>query len=121
MNLFWVFLGGGCGAASRYLLGLLPIAASFPFITFGINLLGSFLIGLISGWAFKQAEFNQQLILLLQVGFCGGVTTFSTFSLDLCKLLDQGSWALGLTYAIGTVLGCLLCTYLGRTLILSLS
>jgi CrcB protein len=121
MNLLLVFAGGGAGAVLRYLLGLLPIGGSFPIITCAINILGSFLIGLIFGLSSRATGLNPQLVLLLQVGFCGGFTTFSTFSLDLFRLLDQGSYGLGLGYAAGTVLACLIFTYLGRQLVLNLN
>lgn len=65
------------------LLGKLPVkAAGFPVITLGINVVGAFCIGLIVAAVGKHSGWDPRLVLFLKVGFCGGFTTFSTFSLE---------------------------------------
>jgi len=108
INCLFVGLGGLAGSVARYLLGLIPVKTenSFPFITLGINLLGSFCIGIISAAAGKNAAFNQHLLLLLKVGICGGFTTFSTFSLESFSLFERGRPMTALLYiTLSAVLG----------------
>ena len=79
----FVALGGAIGSVSRFLLGKLPVkAAGFPVITLGINVVGAFCIGLIVAAVGKHSGWDPRLVLFLKVGFCGGFTTFSTFSLE---------------------------------------
>lgn len=83
MNVLAVFVGSGLGGACRYLCssGIQALAphALFPWGTFAVNVLGCFVIGLLYG-VFDRGNFpNQEMRLLLTVGFCGGFTTFSTF------------------------------------------
>jgi len=95
-----VFLGGGTGAVCRYLLGrLLSVPGGFPWATFGINVVGSFLLGALvvlckdrPGW-----------LALLGVGFCGGFTTFSTFSLETLRMLEVEEYASAGGYVLGSV------------------
>lgn len=92
LNILAVFLGGGIGAACRYLITM--ISNRFFGIahwgTFSANIIGCFLIGYIFGIAMHKAEvFPPALKLFLTVGFLGGLTTFSTFSCEsFCFLRD---------------------------------
>ena len=74
--------GGFIGAVCRYLIGLIPVNENlaFPVKTFAINILGSFVIGLIAGLALKNNALNPRVVLFLKVGICGGFTTFSSRS-----------------------------------------
>ena len=77
-----VGLGGGVGAVCRYVLSLLPVNEKFPCSTLLVNLAGAVLIGFLAGCAGRIPRLAPELRLLLQTGFCGGFTTFSTFSLE---------------------------------------
>ena len=78
-----VGVGGGIGAILRYLIGLIPVGAqnNFPIKTLLINVIGAFVIGLISVLAEKY-QVSPLLVLTLKTGVCGGFTTFSTFALE---------------------------------------
>lgn len=84
-----VALGGGAGAVCRYALTLLPISGRFPFATLIANALGALIIGFLAGCAIRMDSFPANLNLLLKTGFCGGFTTFSTFSLETITLWQQ--------------------------------
>lgn len=108
-ELIAIFLGGGTGSVLRYCVQLALheriVPYNFPWATFTVNIVGSFLIGLFYAWS---ARFNlpTDLRLLLTTGLCGGFTTFSTFSNDGLTLLKQGYGSLFLLYvALSIVLG----------------
>ena len=123
INLLCVAVGGGLGAVCRYLCGLIPVAecGGFPIMTLLINFVGALLIGIIAEIADSAANayFNisDKVILLLKVGFCGGFTTFSTFSLEMFNLVDRGKVWLALAYALVSVVICFAGVLLGRYLI----
>lgn len=115
-----VFLGGGLGSALRYgvqvLLHERIVDYQFPWATFAVNLVGSFLIGLFYA---LSAKFNlpADARLLLTAGFCGGFTTFSTFSNDAMALLQRGDWlTFGIYTTLSVILGIAACL-LGTTVI----
>lgn len=91
--LICIFLGGGTGSVLRYCVQMALheriVPYSFPWATFTVNILGSFLIGLFYAWS---ARFNlsTEIRMLLTTGLCGGFTTFSTFSNDGVIMLKQG-------------------------------
>lgn len=107
MKLLWVFIGGGSGACIRYLLTLLGSSLNLKFLaTMGINVLGSFLIGIV--WMWAQAKgLRPELSTLVIAGFLGGFTTYSTFSLEASNLLRNGDFANASLYIIGTVVLCI--------------
>jgi len=91
MPYLWVGLGGFFGASSRYFMGrLLQSQVGFPFATLFVNVVGSFLIGVLSVWLFQRSQFGDELRLLLMVGFLGSFTTFSAFSLETLALIQAG-------------------------------
>jgi len=101
--LLFVFLGGGLGSSFRYLIGLWLKPYSFPWGTLTANSIGCLLIGLFVGYFNRMGLIKDPLALFFVVGFCGGLTTFSSFSLDLFHLSKGSSLVYPLFYFIGTV------------------
>lgn len=116
MSFLFVALGGAVGAMCRYGLSLIIIKSDFPFMTFVANFLGAFFIGLIAGFAKKNNSISPNLILFLKTGFCGGFTTFSTFSLETWKLLENQKYAMSGLYAGASLLCCLAGVAIGNWL-----
>ena len=106
MNFLIVALGGAIGAAARYGLSLITVKIDFPLMTFITNLLGAFAIGLIVGFAAKK-NLDSHLILFLKTGFCGGFTTFSTFSLETFNLFQTGNYFIAGLYAVLSLALCI--------------
>ncbi len=112
-----VFLGGGLGSVARFGIARLLAqfaSAAFPFATFGVNIVGSFLIGLF--WAIPAISDRSPYMFLLSVGFCGGFTTFSAFSWESYSLLKQGDLLLFFAYVLLSVALCLPATWGGYVL-----
>lgn len=108
-----IFIGGGLGSVMRYGVQMLLheriVAYDFPWATFGVNIAGSFLIGLFYALS-DRINISAEVRLLLTAGLCGGFTTFSTFSNDCMLMLRQGEWTLALTYiSLSVVLGICAC------------
>ena len=95
LNFIAVFIGGGIGSLLRYLTGLY-----LPFPTFVVNIAGSFILGILFGIFVDKPEVNQGLKLALTVGFCGGLTTFSTLSFQLFELIKMNEFVNCLIYAM---------------------
>jgi CrcB protein len=96
-----VFLGGGLGSVCRYLLGAAiqeRAHSGFPFGTLAVNVIGCLAIGAIAKF-FLHAQTQPLSRTFLMVGFCGGFTTFSTFSHETVGLVQGGRWLAGMTYA----------------------
>ena len=110
-----ISVGAAVGAVARWLLGL-ALNAAFPAIPPGTllaNLLGGYLVGVAIEALSAPAGLNPELRLLVITGFLGGLTTFSTFSAEVAKLLQQGSLLLAGTEIAAHVLGSVLLTILG--------
>lgn len=93
----WVGLGGLLGTLARFYLGSYITArtgGAFPLGTFLINVSGSLLLGILASAGARLGPIPPHLRLALTVGFCGGYTTFSTWSLETVRLLDTGSYLL---------------------------
>ena len=118
--LICIFLGGGTGSVLRYCVQLALheriVPYNFPWATFTVNIVGSFLIGMFYA---LSARFNlaTDIRLLLTTGLCGGFTTFSTFSNDSLILLKQGLHGLFLLYVVLSVALGVAAAMLGGALI----
>jgi len=115
---FAVAIGGALGSMARFWLTGAVTALTgprFPWGTLLINVVGSFVIGGVSGLTLTPARIamHPDLRIFLMVGICGGFTTFSAFSLQLLELLQTGYVVAGLLYAAGSVLLCLLFVWFG--------
>jgi len=114
-----VFVGAGIGGALRH--GVNVGAArlfgyGFPFGTLIVNVLGSFLIGLLAGWFAFRPGVPQDMRLFLTTGILGGFTTFSAFSLDAALLIERNAYALAAAYLLGSVTASLVALFLGLAL-----
>jgi CrcB protein len=111
--------GSFLGGISRYLLSRAiqnSVASTFPFGTLWVNIFGCFLIGLLYGLSDRGNLSNNELRLFLTVGFCGGFTTFSTFSTENLALLRDGSFLHFTVYAGLSVFLGLAATFGGHAL-----
>ncbi len=108
LNFIAVFLGGGLGSILRYFANLIC-----PFPTVVVNIIGSFVIGFFYVYFIDKVEISQSLKLAITVGFCGGLTTFSTFSLEVFKMIEKGGYVQSFGYIILSVLICLISTGIG--------
>jgi fluoride exporter len=112
----WICLGGAVGTGARYLLsGWLLRAAGpgFPWGTLAVNVLGSFLLGLIMQVAVATDLLSPTLRLTLTTGVMGGFTTYSTFNYETLQYLQQNDWLLGSLNLAVTVIVCLVAGVLG--------
>lgn len=115
-NLLIVGTGGLIGTVMRYLVQVhieKLMGSTFPLGTFLINILGSFIIGVVYGLVDKGNIMGPEWRLFLAVGLCGGFTTFSTFSADTLNLIKDNSFVQMLLYTGGSVLFGLLAVYFG--------
>jgi len=109
-----VAFGGAAGSVLRYAIGLAFVRTSlaFPFGTLLVNVLGSFLIGVFARWL-SAPGLDPVWRIALTVGFCGGFTTFSTFSAELIALAQEGRILRAATYVVVSVTLAVLATVLG--------
>lgn len=114
-----VGLGGFFGSITRYLATVYFIkltSSAFPFGTLFINVTGSFLIGVIYGLSSRYNWPNSEWRTFFATGFCGGYTTFSTFSYENLKLLESGNYSSFATYSTASVIMGILATFVGLAL-----
>ena len=116
---FLVFIGGGLGSVLRFIIGkwLNNTQNGIPYGTFAANILGSFLIGLILGYAAKNNNLSESQTLLLATGFCGGFTTFSTFAYENHMLLKSGDFSSFAIYTIASFIVGFLAVFAGMYLV----
>lgn len=102
-----VFIGGGTGSVLRWVLGmrLNPLHHAIPVGTLTANLLGAFIIGAGLAWFNRMTHIDPLWKLLITTGFCGGLTTFSTFSAEVVFLLQEGRLGLALMNVAVNLLG----------------
>ncbi len=109
----WIALGGALGSVGRALIGL-ALASWFPWATLVVNVAGSLFIGwLMSRFGATEPEHSARLLNLLAVGFCGGFTTFSTFSWQTLDQMLRGQWAAAVANVLLSVTLCLIAVWLG--------
>ena len=118
ISLLLVFIGGGLGSLFRYTIGLIikPISPQLPFATLIANAIGCLLLGLMLGFLSTRSSVSNTQHMLLAVGFCGGLTTFSTFTLENMRFIEQGQLFNFFIYSIGTFILGMACIYAGMIL-----
>ena len=120
MKTTWlVFCGGAFGSAMRYLMSRWVRSwahEGFPWGVLAVNVIGCFLMGVLSVVLVNKLSFSGPWRAALMVGFLGGLTTFSSFSLEVVQFLNQGRLIYASVHIFITVLGCLMATLLGQLL-----
>jgi CrcB protein len=117
----WVAIGGALGSVGRYWLsGLVAerFGETFPWGTLIINVTGSFVIGIFAALTAPEIS-NAHRVTIIQffmVGICGGYTTFSSFSLQTLRLLQNREWLYAGTNMLFSVLLCMIAVWLGYLL-----
>tara|TARA_A100001388_G_scaffold251173_1_gene212871 strand:- start:66 stop:431 length:366 start_codon:yes stop_codon:yes gene_type:complete len=116
-NLIFVFIGGGLGSMLRFLISKINYSnLNFPVGTLFVNILGSFLIGIIIGYGLKNNNSNNSEFIFLATGFCGGFTTFSAFSAESLEMLNSGSYNYFFIYSSTTIIAGIFFAFLGLSL-----
>ena len=119
MRLVLVLVGGGLGSAARYLAGVWigrHFATELPWGTLSVNIVGSFLIGLLATVADEAGTIGPNARVFLVVGVLGGLTTFSSFSLEAWRLAEQHRLVSAALYVLASLVGSLAGLALGIAL-----
>ena len=110
-----IAVGGAVGASARFGISLLipPTPRGFPWAIFGINVLGSLLIGILMVLIADHWPDQRLIRPFFGVGILGGFTTFSTYVVDIQRLVNEGAAGIGLAYLAGTLVAAVTATQLG--------
>ena len=117
MTFVYVALGSALGGVCRYGVSLLLNSTTgFPWGTFAVNVIGSLCIGALSGWLVTATGGAAAIRAFAVVGVCGGFTTFSTFSGEAFRMLENGQFGMAALYVAGSLLAGLAAFGLGYAL-----
>jgi len=111
-QLIAIGFGGAIGSMLRFVIAMIWRSGS-PLGTLTVNLLGSLLLGFLVAASLLLGELKPHWRLMITVGFCGGFTTFSTFSVQTMELLQTGRWWIAIGNICANVIGCVLLSFLG--------
>lgn len=115
-QLLLVALGGALGSVLRYLTVTAAIrwlGADFPWGTLAVNLVGSFMIGVVNELGAEALVLSPETRLFLTTGVMGGLTTYSAFSYETARLMERQAWASAWTYVVVTTAACVALCFLG--------
>lgn len=113
MTWFSIFLGGGIGSICRFGISkLIPYTGGFPWATFIANLSACMILGYMLG-SIKSTEWSDNHRLMIMTGFCGGLSTFSTFSAETYALIQEGSMLIASGYILISIIACVIGVFLG--------
>ena len=118
-QLLLIFIGGGLGSLVRFAFSKFiqeNMDKPFPFGTLGVNILASIILGIFVGMVESKSSVNTNYKALIAIGFCGGFSTFSTFSNDTLQLIQNNRILEALTNILLNVILCILATFGGITL-----
>jgi fluoride exporter len=121
MTYFWITVGSALGGAFRYWctgVAARLIGETFPWGTLGVNIFGSFVIGLFFTLTGPDGRLfvSSNMRLFVMVGLCGGYTTFSSFSLQTLNLIRDGELLYAGANIVGSVLLCMLAVWIGHVM-----
>jgi fluoride exporter len=115
-QLLYIAVLGALGCLARYFLSgwvYQLFGSGFPYGTLAVNVIGSLLIGLVMEFSIRSALIPPTLRIALTIGFIGGFTTFSTFSFETFRLLEEGAVLAAFFNVTLSVISCLACTWVG--------
>ncbi|GAB4491392.1 MAG: hypothetical protein OHK0019_11540 [Saprospiraceae bacterium] len=113
-SFLFVFLGGGLGSLLRFGLFLMmrPVSARFPWATLVANGVACFVLGVVMAWH-MNGQMSDQRRILLGTGFCGGLSTFSTFIAENWGLYEAGQASMAVANVLVSLALCAACLFLG--------
>jgi CrcB protein len=114
-----VFAGGALGTLARAALStlLVPDPAAWPWPTFTVNIVGSFLVGYFTTRLLERLPLSSYRRPVLGTGLCGGLTTFSAMQVETLKMIEHGHWILAVAYTITSIVLGLLAVHLATGLV----
>ena len=123
MNYLIVFFGGGLGAAARYGMNIgvgRALGSAFPWHTLAVNIIGCFLMGVLTEAMALRLNLSNEMRLFLTVGILGGFTTFSAFALDFALLVERRDVIGATGYVLASVGLSLIACFVGLALVRAL-
>lgn len=119
LNIALVATGGAIGSVFRYLVGVWSVrlaGPNFPWGTLAVNVVGSFMIGLLVELVARRLNASMEMRLFLVTGVLGGFTTFSSFALDAASLLERGATGLSIVYVLASLIVSIAAVFAGLAL-----
>jgi CrcB protein len=116
-NILFAGIGGAAGSIMRYLISFFINkynSGVFPLATFIVNIVGCFIIGLLLAFVEKNMALANEIRMLMIVGFCGGLTTFSAFSAENITLFHNGNYVTLAIYVLASVILGVAAVFLGK-------
>jgi CrcB protein len=120
LNILLVAAGGAFGSVMRYLTGVYAgrlMGLKFPYGTLTVNIVGGLLMGVLIGvLALRGGADQERWRIFIGIGVLGGYTTFSSFSLEMARMIESKAWGQALGYSLGSVVVCVSAVFLGMFL-----